>query len=151
MHHWLCKCSPRNLTQNSKLRTQNFIYPLTIPFTIDPTPRMNTKLKAQNDNLRAAPAVETPATMGWMFFALLSHTAWGGYPVVARYLQKISGVPSMVILVVSGVPVSYTHLDVYKRQEYKNIRSPDTIFINNAFSYIHQNKGFYKCQKKYTG
>ena len=125
MHHWLCKCSPRNLTQNSKLRTQNFIYPLTIPFTIDPTPRMNTKLKAQNDNLRAAPAVETPATMGWMFFALLSHTAWGGYPVVARYLQKISGVPSMVILVVSGVLSLAIMLAIlWRRQEFGMLSAP---------------------------
>jgi len=36
----------------------------------------------------------------WLWFgvALLAHTGWGAYPVLARYLQTISGLPSMAIL-----------------------------------------------------
>ncbi len=44
--------------------------------------------------------------LGWMLAALASHTGWGIYPVLARYLQVISRLPSMSILVVSSVPLS---------------------------------------------
>lgn len=31
----------------------------------------------------------------WIFFALISHTAWGAYPVLVRYLQKSMGISTM--------------------------------------------------------
>jgi drug/metabolite transporter (DMT)-like permease len=46
---------------------------------------------------RAAQAgVGTPWT--WMFIALMAHTGWGAYPVLARYLQTVSLIPSMALL-----------------------------------------------------
>ncbi len=63
--------------------------------------------------------------MGWMFLALLSHTAWGAYPVSARYLQKISGVPSMIILVGSGaLSLIIMMLILRRRREYMMLRQP---------------------------
>ncbi len=43
--------------------------------------------------------------LGWMMAALMSHTGWGIYPVLARYLQVVSRLPSMSILVVGSVPL----------------------------------------------
>lgn len=40
----------------------------------------------------------TPVSWAWIGIALLAHTGWGAYPVLARYLQTISGLPSMSIL-----------------------------------------------------
>jgi drug/metabolite transporter (DMT)-like permease len=34
----------------------------------------------------------------WMAVALLAHTGWGLYPVLARYLQTVSALPSMALL-----------------------------------------------------
>ena len=34
----------------------------------------------------------------WLFVALGAHTAWGAYPVLARYLQTVSRLPSMSLL-----------------------------------------------------
>jgi drug/metabolite transporter (DMT)-like permease len=34
----------------------------------------------------------------WMLVALIAHTSWGAYPVLARYLQTVSGIPSMALL-----------------------------------------------------
>lgn len=39
----------------------------------------------------------------WMWLALISHTAWGIYPVLARYLQKVSGLPSMALLTIANL------------------------------------------------
>ncbi len=44
--------------------------------------------------------------LGWMLAALASHTGWGIYPVLARYLQVVSRLPSMSILVVSSAPLA---------------------------------------------
>ncbi len=37
-------------------------------------------------------------TTAWALVALAAHTAWGSYPVLARYLQRVSGLPSLSIL-----------------------------------------------------
>jgi drug/metabolite transporter (DMT)-like permease len=39
----------------------------------------------------------------WLFAALAAHTAWGAYPVFARYLQTISLLPSMSLLVIGSL------------------------------------------------
>lgn len=60
-----------------------------------------------------------------MLISLLSHTAWGCYPVVARYLQKLSGVPSMIILVGSGMLSLVIMLVIlWRRQEFAMLHQP---------------------------
>lgn len=39
-----------------------------------------------------------PTPWLWMGVALLAHTGWGLYPVLARYLQTVSALPSMALL-----------------------------------------------------
>ncbi|MDX1612679.1 MAG: EamA family transporter [Candidatus Promineifilaceae bacterium] len=38
------------------------------------------------------------ATWPWVAAALAAHTGWGAYPVLARYLQTVSQLPSMALL-----------------------------------------------------
>jgi len=33
----------------------------------------------------------------WVLVGLLSHSAWGGYPVFARYLQTVGGMPTLLL------------------------------------------------------
>jgi drug/metabolite transporter (DMT)-like permease len=40
---------------------------------------------------------------GWMGAALLAHTSWGAYPVLARYLQTVSAIPSMALLALGNL------------------------------------------------
>lgn len=40
---------------------------------------------------------------GWMAAALLAHTSWGAYPVLARYLQTVSAIPSMALLALGNL------------------------------------------------
>jgi drug/metabolite transporter (DMT)-like permease len=54
----------------------------------------------------------------WVLIALAGHTGWGSYPVLARYLQTISDLPSMALLSLgSGLvllvfaPFMWQHLD----------------------------------------
>lgn len=42
---------------------------------------------------------------GWMFVALGAHTGWGAYPVLARYLQTVSQLPSMSLLFLGNLVV----------------------------------------------
>ncbi len=51
----------------------------------------------------AAPA--TSATP-WLLVALLAHTGWGVYPVLARFLQTQSDLPSMVLLSAAYLPLA---------------------------------------------
>ncbi len=39
-----------------------------------------------------------PLNWTWVLVALASHTAWGAYPVLARYLQTVSNLPGMALL-----------------------------------------------------
>lgn len=38
----------------------------------------------------------------WLFAALLGHTAWGMYPVLARYLQLSAGIPGLTLLTMAN-------------------------------------------------
>ena len=38
------------------------------------------------------------STWTWLAVTLLAQTAWGAYPVMTRYLQTVSDLPSMSIL-----------------------------------------------------
>lgn len=40
---------------------------------------------------------------GWVAAALFAHTAWGAYPVLARYLQTVSAIPSMALLALGNL------------------------------------------------
>jgi len=42
----------------------------------------------------------------WLFLALVAHTGWGIYPVLARYLQTVKLIPSFSLLVAANVCVS---------------------------------------------
>lgn len=42
-------------------------------------------------------------TWGGMGIALLAHTGWGAYPVLARYLQTVSDLPSMALLGIGNI------------------------------------------------
>jgi drug/metabolite transporter (DMT)-like permease len=46
-----------------------------------------------------AEAGSPAALWPWITISLAAHTAWGAYPVLARYLQTVSRLPSMTILV----------------------------------------------------
>lgn len=39
----------------------------------------------------------------WLSLALLAHTSWGAYPVLARYLQTVSQLPSMALLALGNL------------------------------------------------
>ncbi|WP_298818910.1 DMT family transporter [Chloroflexus sp.] len=69
-------------------------------------------------NSSAATATRAGVTWTWLIVALFAHTGWGAYPVLARYLQTISHLPSMAILALGNaialliyLPFAYRHLD----------------------------------------
>lgn len=41
----------------------------------------------------------------WVGAALFAQTGWGIYPALGRYMQTVSGLPSMSILVIGGIPM----------------------------------------------
>jgi drug/metabolite transporter (DMT)-like permease len=61
----------------------------------------------------------------WMGVALFAHTAWGAYPVLARYLQTVSGLPSMALLALGNlIALAVFAPLVIKRMERRFLRSP---------------------------
>lgn len=50
--------------------------------------------------LPSAPTTRSTPDLTWLWMsaAMLAHTGWGAYPVFARYLQTVSGIPSMALL-----------------------------------------------------
>lgn len=58
-----------------------------------------TKIVAEEPRL----PLETPWL--WVGAALLAQTGWGIYPVLGRYMQTVSGLPGLSILVVGGMPM----------------------------------------------
>jgi drug/metabolite transporter (DMT)-like permease len=62
---------------------------------------------------------------GWMGVALLAHTSWGLYPVLARYLQTVSDLPSMALLCLGNLlaVVLYAPFVVW-RLDLRFLRSP---------------------------
>jgi drug/metabolite transporter (DMT)-like permease len=61
---------------------------------------MRKALPLNNDRTGA-----TDNVWAWMGIALLAHTSWGAYPVLARYLQTISQLPSMSLLALGNLIV----------------------------------------------
>lgn len=60
--------------------------------------------------LRQSVGRNSPTAMAplwaWYLVALAAHTGWGSYPVLGRYLQTVSGLPSMSVLVLGGLPLT---------------------------------------------
>ncbi len=46
----------------------------------------------------------------WLLLALGAHTGWGIYPVLGRYLQTVSGLPSLSILAIGYAPLAIIFL-----------------------------------------
>lgn len=68
--------------------------------TLSPTPSGDAP--AHNAASKAGPpGVSWP----WVTAALIAHTGWGIYPVLGRYMQTVSGLPTLSILVVGGFPM----------------------------------------------
>jgi drug/metabolite transporter (DMT)-like permease len=62
---------------------------------------------------------------GWMGVALLAHTAWGAYPVLARYLQTVSALPSMALLGIGNlIAVALLLPFVHRHIKLSYLRSP---------------------------
>jgi len=62
---------------------------------------------------------------GWVMAALGAHTGWGAYPVLARYLQTVSHLPSMSLLAVGNALVlTVLGVTVLRRMELSVFRSP---------------------------
>ncbi len=63
-----------------------------------------------------APARAKVGVRRWLLLALLAHTGWGAYPVLARYLQTVAGLPSMSLLATSmTVAAGFTALTTRPR------------------------------------
>ena len=52
---------------------------------------------------RSAPA--SAISWNWFLVALAAHTGWGIYPVLGRYMQTVSHLPSMSVLILGGLPM----------------------------------------------
>jgi drug/metabolite transporter (DMT)-like permease len=50
-----------------------------------------------------APSLSERQTLPWLSVALIAHTGWGAYPVLARYMQTNSQLPSMSLLALGNL------------------------------------------------
>lgn len=75
--------------------------------------------------MQKASTSQATLVWNWMLLALCSHTAWGIYPVLARYLQTISGLPGMAMLVVANsLNLAIVAVLLKRRGELAMLRSP---------------------------
>ena len=64
-------------------------------------------MNKEMDSAPAPAARPSRSTLApWLVVALLGHTAWGVYPVLGRYLQTVSHIPSMMLLTVGYLPLA---------------------------------------------
>lgn len=77
-------------------------------------------------NINAPSAQESAGIQwGWVTAALLAHTSWGAYSVLARYLQTISQLPSLSILTLATIPPLLVVIPLYYHKiEWQKLRSP---------------------------
>jgi drug/metabolite transporter (DMT)-like permease len=76
-------------------------------------------------NVSTSTPASTPIAWEWMLLALGSHTAWGIYPVVVRYLQNRSHLPGMAILTLANLIVLVLiGAVVVRRSELATLRAP---------------------------
>lgn len=81
--------------------------------------------KARSLGVGSSAPVALSSAWAWMLISLMAHTGWGAYPVLARYLQTVSHIPSMALLATANIvalavliPFVYRHLDL------RQLRSP---------------------------
>ena len=68
---------------------------------------------------------ESERARPWIFAALAAHTGWGAYPVLARYLQTVTLLPSISLLAAgSAVALVALLIVVRPRLELRIFRSP---------------------------
>lgn len=60
--------------------------------------------------LAATSPFDAARSWPWLLVALGAHTGWGIYPVLGRYLQTVSGLPSLSLLVVGYSPLALIFL-----------------------------------------
>ena len=61
-----------------------------------------------NRSVRASAGIgaAAPISWWWLAMALVAQTGWGIYPALGRYLQTVSDLPSMSVLVLGGIPMT---------------------------------------------
>ena len=68
---------------------------------------------------------QTTAQWPWITAALIAHTAWGLYPVLARYLQTVSQLPGLSLLVLGNLgPLLIILLFFHRHLSWRIFRSP---------------------------
>lgn len=65
-----------------------------------------------------ASQVSSPSLWPWVLAALAAHTGWGAYPVLVRYLQTVTLLPSMSLLAVGSL-VAFTGLFLFLRPHFE--------------------------------
>ncbi len=65
----------------------------------------------------------------YLGIALLAHTSWGIYPVLARYLQTVSGLPSMSLLTLANIAPLVIMTAIYRRQLNRTLLTSPTIWL----------------------
>ncbi len=81
--------------------------------------------KARSLDIRPTAALGIQSGWVWMLFSLMAHTGWGAYPVLARYLQTVSHIPSMALLTTANIVALVALLPfVTKYLDLHYLRSP---------------------------
>lgn len=73
------------------------------------------------------------AALPWLGAALIAHTLWGIYPVFARYLQTVSGLPSLAMLAVAYLPLLLGFLFYGLPRDWRLVRGSRQLW---AFAFI---------------
>lgn len=69
------------------------------------------------------------AALPWLGSALLAHTLWGIYPVFARYLQTVSGLPSLAMLATAYLPLLIGFLVYGLPRDWRLIRGSHQLWV----------------------
>ncbi len=78
----------------------------------------------QTSSTSTIPAQRAAFSWSGMGIALLAHTGWGAYPVLARYLQTVSDLPSMALLGLGNLIALAVYLPfVWRRVDKRILRS----------------------------
>ena len=68
------------------------------------------------EQTKASPETAVTSSWHWLTLALVSQLGWGAYPVLLRYLQTVSHIPSLSLLAVGNLLVLFLVLAVRWRQ-----------------------------------
>jgi drug/metabolite transporter (DMT)-like permease len=69
--------------------------------------KVKTIVESPTSPMAQPKGADTALPWVWVGAALLAHTGWGIYPALGRYMQTVSGLPSMSILIVGGMPMLF--------------------------------------------